>query len=146
MVFLNSTLIQESTMKERAGSTYRLRLYPYSGGLIDLHQEGTLADCRDQAARIITRHRNTLEYPVSILEPGFKWELETGDEAAIIGDTEGLLTIEELPEPEPDDRDEEDGYDTTIECEECGDLVPAIDAIDGLCSRCWNLLDEEEVD
>ena len=81
---------------------------------------------------------------MSILEQGFKWELETGDDAAMIGDREGFLAIEEIPEPEADDDDSDDDYDTNIQCEDCGDLVPEIDAIDGLCPRCWHLDEEEE--
>ncbi len=131
-------------MIERADSAYRLRLYPYSGEFVDLIERGTLADCRERAARLITRHRTKLEYPVSILELGCKWELETGDDAVMIGDGEGFLAIEEIPEPEPDEDDSEDDYDTSIQCDVCGDLIPETDAIDGLCPRCWQLLEEEE--
>ena len=94
--------------------SYRLRHYPYSGGHIDLIGEGTREACRRRAARNIRRHRNVMEYPVSVLERGRKWELETGEDAAMIGDGEGILAIEEVVDPwEP--RLEDDGT-----CSGCG--------------------------
>jgi hypothetical protein len=79
---------------------YRVRLYPYSGGYWDLVAEGTHQACRDRVARRICYHRDTLEYPVTILERGRKWELETGDQAVLIAAGEGILAIEEIGEPD----------------------------------------------
>ncbi|SIO37091.1 hypothetical protein SAMN05444166_4165 [Singulisphaera sp. GP187] len=88
--------------------SYRLRLYPYSGGRDDLIGEGTMEVCRARASRKIRRHRNVMEYPVAVLEKGRKWELETGEDAFMIGDNEGVLVIEELPEEENYENEEED--------------------------------------
>jgi hypothetical protein len=78
--------------------SYRLRLCPYSGGHLDL-AEGDKATCRQRAARKIRYHRNRLEYPVSVLEPGNKWELESDPEGySMIGDNEGILVLEEIAE------------------------------------------------
>lgn len=85
---------------------YRLRLYPYCGGYIDLIDDDTLGACRRHAAWRIRRHRNVYEYPVTILERGLKWELETGEDAFLISDAEGILCIEELPETAFDDEEE----------------------------------------
>jgi hypothetical protein len=78
---------------------YRLRLYPYSGGFWDLIGEGTRQDCRDRVARRIWFHRNTLEYPVTILERGRSWELESDPNGrCLISAGEGILAIEEIVE------------------------------------------------
>ena len=128
-------------MNEHAEVNYRLRLYPYSGGAVDLIEEGTLAECRSRAARIIFRHRTRLEYPVTVLERGCKWELETGDDAAMIGDGEGLLAIDTIRgEPEPD----HDADETVTECECCGELIHESEAIHGLCPQCGDHFDDEE--
>ncbi len=80
--------------------SYRLRLYPYSGGHDDLIGEGELSECRRRASRRIRYHRNRLEYPVAVLERGRKWELESDpDGMSLIGDYEGILVIEEYVDP-----------------------------------------------
>ena len=78
--------------------SYRLRLYQYSGGYCDLIADGELREVRRAAFLAIRRHMNVMEYPVAILEKGRKWELETGDDANMIGDEEGVLKIEEIIE------------------------------------------------
>ena len=132
-------------MNVRAEGRYRLRLYQYSGGAVDLIEEGSSAECRQEAARRITRHRNKLRYPVSILERGSKWELETGDDALMIGDTEGFLAIEELPE-DPEPEDDEDGDEAVIPCDGCGEMTYESALIDGLCPDCRQEFDIEEED
>jgi hypothetical protein len=73
-------------------NTYRLKMYAYCGMMTPVC-EGTLAECRAKAATWIYHHRNTMEYPVSILLRGHEWELETGDDAVMVGDKEGILKI-----------------------------------------------------
>lgn len=87
---------------------YNLTLCSYSGMTIPLIEAESLAKCRARAAKKIRYHRNRMEYPVSILERGKKWELETGDDAFMIGDGEGILKIDEVREPEPDDEFEDE--------------------------------------
>ena len=71
-----------------------LTLYPYCGMRIPLVEGGELAECRHCAAKQIRRHRNNLEYPVTVLERGLKWELESDPEGRyMIGDHEGILAI-----------------------------------------------------
>src|SRR4029078_3644548 len=84
----------------------------------DLIDEDDLQTCRDRAASRIRRHLSDLDYPVSILECGRKWELETGDAAVMIGDEEGILAIEDLAEP--DDESFEDDNEPEACCEKCG--------------------------
>jgi hypothetical protein len=121
---------------------YRLRLYPYSGGYTD-YVEGDRATCRWRASRRIKSHRNYMEYPVSLLERGVKWELETGEDACMIGDSEGILCIEEIEEPEVEEC-EEDESEFVVACEDCGDEFPPDQLTDGLCYECWGNLDDDE--
>ena len=100
--------------------SYRLRLYQYSGGYFDLIADGELWEVRRAAFRAIRRHMNVMEYPVSILEKGRKWELETGDDANMIGDEEGVLKIEEIIANSVPDDEETDEFDED-RCEECGE-------------------------
>jgi hypothetical protein len=77
--------------------SYRLRLYPYCGGHDDLIGEGDLAECRRRASRRIRHHRERMEYPVTVLERGRKWELESDPEGGcLISDFEGILAIEAI--------------------------------------------------
>jgi hypothetical protein len=115
--------------------SYRLRHYPYGGGHIDLVGEGELDVCRKRAAGRISSHRNVMEYPVTVLEKGRKWEMETGEDAFMIGDGEGILCIEAI---EGDDgeigeclNDEEDEGPV---CIDCGDPV---DPDTMTCERCY---------
>jgi hypothetical protein len=88
---------------------YRLRLYPYSGcGPCDLTDEVDLPTCRRVAACCIRDHRKTLDYPVTILERGSEWELETGEDAFMISDGEGILAIEEVRDPDDDPEEGDD--------------------------------------
>ena len=107
--------------------SHRLRLYPYCGGHAEYaeYAEGEEDECRRRAARRIRVHRNRFEYPVSVLERGRRWELQSDpDGMSLVGDGEGILAIEEVPEPEPPD-DEDD---------------PSAD----LCGRCFTTLDDDE--
>lgn len=124
--------------------SYRLRFYPYSGGGYDLIDEDDLQTCRARAARRIRRHLADLEYPVSILECGRKWELETGDDAVMIGDDEGILAIEELAEP--DEESCEDEYEQEARCEKCDEIGATVTTSGVLCESCIWLDDDEEVD
>lgn len=72
--------------------TCRLKMAAYCGMTRTLW-EGSLADCRYRAYRAIRRHRNVMEYPVTVLKRGQKWELETGENACMVGDGEGILKI-----------------------------------------------------
>lgn len=71
---------------------FSLSLHAYCGMTIP-RETGTLAECRNRAARRIRYHRNTMEYPVSTLKRGSAWELMTGDDASMVGDGEGILKI-----------------------------------------------------
>jgi hypothetical protein len=104
-----NSLRKESPMKERSEGTFRLRLRSYSGMTIDLIDEDDLAACRHRAARRIRRHRNRYEYPVTVLEPGRRWELESDPEGRhLISDGEGILAIEEVLDPcEAEEADDE---------------------------------------
>ena len=121
--------------------SYNLRFYPYSvdHGL-GLLTGSTKEECRDEAARWIRDHRNSLEYPVSILERGTKWELESDpDGGSMIGDSEGVLKIIEVDEPEPDDFEAVLDNDEPFEdqCEGCGEECQVSDLNDdGLCETC----------
>lgn len=78
-----------------ATATYRVRLYPYSGSYVDLLSDGDLETCRNRVARRIRDHRNRYEYPVSTLERGRNWELESDpDGMFMVSDGEGILAIE----------------------------------------------------
>ena len=79
--------------------------------------------------------------PCPILERGSKWELETGDDASMIGDTEGFLAIEELPE-DPEPEDDEDGDEAVIQCDGCGEMTYESALIDGLCPDCRQEFDD----
>jgi hypothetical protein len=71
-----------------------LTLYPYCGMRIPLLSDGELAECRRYAAKQIRRHRNNLEYPVTVIERGRKWELASDPEGRyMIGDHDGILAI-----------------------------------------------------
>jgi hypothetical protein len=73
-------------------SKFSLELHAYCGMTIPLGT-GTLAECRNRAARRIRHHRNRMGYPASILKRGAMWELMTGDDASMVGDGEGILRI-----------------------------------------------------
>jgi hypothetical protein len=94
-------------MTRTIDGSFALVLHPYSGcGPIELIGRDTLDACRRRAARRIRMHRNpdSYGYPVSVLERGREWELESDpDGGHRIGDGEGILRIEEL----------------TRECREC---------------------------
>jgi hypothetical protein len=71
-----------------------LTLYPYCGMRMPLVEDGDLDECRRYAAKHIRTHRNNLEYPVTIIDRGLKWELESDPEGRyMIGDHEGILAI-----------------------------------------------------
>jgi hypothetical protein len=99
--------------------SYRLRLYPYCGGHDDLIDEGELTECRRRASRRIRHHRDRMEYPVTILERGRKWEMESDpDGGCLISDFEGILVIVTIVETE-DSWTEDD--ETFEDVEEGGD-------------------------
>ena len=86
-----------------------LTLYPYCGMRIPLVEDGELAECRRYAAKHIRRHRNNLEYPVTVLERGLKWELESDPEGRyMIGDHEGILAIKVTEAGEDEDCENEE--------------------------------------
>ena len=119
--------------------SHRLRLYPYCGmGPVTLIEDEELAVCRTRAARKIRRQRNDLEYPVAILQRGLSWELETGEEACMIGDGEGILTIEEIATDDDDDVDD----DPEGTCHACGD--PLGYPGDSLCHACQEVDHDDE--
>ena len=92
--------------------SYRLVLSAYCGMRVPHIEDGELESCRVMAARLIRRHRNRLEYPVTILEPGFSWELEGDpDGASMIGDSEGVLSISENEKTDLSDFDDEVDFD-----------------------------------
>jgi hypothetical protein len=113
---------------------WRLRLTPYAGGRYDLVERGSMAECRERAARRIRWHRNKLEYPVTVLEAGYRWELETGDDAIMIGDGEGIMSITPV----------------LCKCARCKDVVNLANFEGGLCHDCradipvYSSDDEEE--
>lgn len=74
--------------------TYNLALYAYCGMAVPLVEGGDLAECRQRAARRIRCHRNRYDSPVTVLEPGRKWELESPDHAFMVGDHEGVLSLQ----------------------------------------------------
>jgi hypothetical protein len=126
--------------------SYNLRFYPYSGDHgLGLLTGSTKEECRDEAARWIRDHRNSLEYPVSILERGTKWELESDpDGGSMIGDSEGVLKIIEVDEPEPDDFEDDPFCD---KCKECGEIFDESDlSDDGYCDACFQAIEDEEED
>ena len=133
--------------------------------------EGSLADVRVAAGRRIKRHREVLEYPVTIIERGVTWELESDpDGMSMVGDFEGHLQIEvvcdgcgakaEVPSPPgregvDDDHlcddcaaycgdDEDFGLDMSdVEfCEECGACLEFTD-VDS-CKRCQMIIDGDD--
>jgi hypothetical protein len=113
--------------------SYRLRLRPYDGsGPVDIVDIVDLGECRLAAARRLRRHRNVMGYPVTVLERGRKWELETGDDAVAISDHEGIIAIEETPEPDPADDDDDDPPADL--CGRCGPILG--DGAFVLCDRC----------
>ena len=71
---------------------FSLRLHAYCGMTIPLGT-GTLAECRIRAARRIRHHRNRMGYPATTLQRGAAWEQMTGDDASMVGDSEGILKI-----------------------------------------------------
>ena len=86
-----------------------LTLYPYCGMRIPLVEDGELAECRRKAARHIRRHRNNLEYPVTVIERGLKWELESDPEGRyMIGDHDGILAIKVNEAGEDEDYENEE--------------------------------------
>lgn len=87
---------------------YRVKFYPYSGGSTSYNVPAEMDECRRIARQLIRRHRNVMEYPVTVLEAGRKWELETGEDAVMIGDNEGILAIVEIDDEESDCDDEFD--------------------------------------
>jgi hypothetical protein len=111
---------------------FSLRLHPYSGcGPIDLIDAGTLAGCRHRAAREIRYHRTIREYPVTTLEPGRAWELESDpDGKHLISDREGILRIR----------------DVNKKCRECGDQVNVEFMSDGLCDSCGESFNNSDYD
>ena len=112
--------------------SYRLRLRPYDGsGPVDIVDTVDIVECRHAASRRLRRHRNAMGYPVTVLERGRKWELETGEDAVGISDHEGILAIEEVPEPDPPDDDDDPPADLCGRC-----LAPLDDDEFVLCDRC----------
>jgi hypothetical protein len=86
-----------------------LTLYPYCGTRIPLVDDGELSECRRYAAKQIRRHRNNLEYPVTVLERGLRWELESDPEGRyMIGDQEGILAIRVTEVGEDEDHEIEE--------------------------------------
>jgi hypothetical protein len=126
---------------------YRLRFYPYSGSYYDCMESEDKEECRSNAAKRIKYHLNKMKYPVLILERGIKWELETGDDAFMIGDGEGILCIEDIPEAEDESDWEEDDSEICSECKECGEefAISELDT-DSLCSDCSESNDQEDED
>ena len=99
--------------------SYRLRLYPYCGGTTDVIHDDELDACRLAAAGQIRRHRDDARQPVTILDRGVRWELQTGEDAGMIGDGEGILGIEEI----------------LTRCRLCGDMFADEDAVSA-CGEC----------
>lgn len=73
--------------------SYRLTMISYCGMTRDLIEEGTLEECQDRA-RKFRKHHEHEGGCVSELEAGMKWELETPEDALLIGDDDGFLTIQ----------------------------------------------------
>lgn len=119
--------------------SHRLFLYPYCGGHTEV-AEGDIGECRQAAARAIAYHRNKMDYPVTILDRGVEWELESDPEGRhMIGGGEGILSIKETPEPEPDEEDDDIPWDLApIYCENCERECDKSDLTDGLCPDCWD--------
>ena len=99
--------------------SYRLRLYPYCGGHADIIHDDGLDACRLAAAGQIRRHREDASQPVTIMDRGVEWELQTSEDAGMIGDGEGILGIEEI----------------MTRCRLCGDMFAYEKAISA-CDEC----------
>jgi hypothetical protein len=95
-----------SPQPERREMSYRLVMSAYCGMRVPHIEDGELDCCRAMAARLIRSHRNRLQYPVTTLERGHSWELESDPEgASMIGDSEGVLSISENEEADLSDFD-----------------------------------------
>lgn len=70
---------------------YRLRFTPYAGGGYDC-TAGDRAYVRHEAAAVL-RHGHAQGDIVSILTRGSRWGFETPDDAAMVSDQDGFLSI-----------------------------------------------------
>lgn len=90
--------------------SYQLIMRAYCGMQTRHIEDASLECCRAMAAWLIRRHRTSFEYPVTILERGYKWELESDPEgASMIGDDEGVLAI--VANEESEEADESEPWD-----------------------------------
>lgn len=79
---------------------YDLTLSCYNGMHIDFKKDADRDEARRTAARVIRHHRNKLDYPVTILERGRRWELQSDPEGIyMVGDHEGVLALVERVHP-----------------------------------------------
>ena len=78
--------------------TYGLTMYAYCGmsvPLITRDEQEDRETVRAYAARYIRRARKSGN-KVNVLEPGTKWEIETPDDAFMVSDNEGTLSLVEF--------------------------------------------------
>jgi hypothetical protein len=101
----------------------RLVMYAYCGMSIPM-DEGDMKTVRAAAARRLRRARR--RQPVTVLEKGREWELETPDDAFMVSDTDGILRIVDAPKP-------------MVECWNCGCEVEVGESCD-----CMEYEPEEE--
>lgn len=88
---------------------HALTLHAYCGMAVPI-EEGDRANVRRAAAQQL-RMARAEHRPVSVLTRGQEWELESPDDAVMIGDDAGILTLENVG----------------AECRECGQQVDDVD-------------------
>jgi hypothetical protein len=104
---------------------FHLTMHGHCGMDIPLVEHGTLADCREEAARYLSGLKAD-GYPIMVKEAGSTWEVSEPDDCVMIPDDCGLLAIRPARIP-------------AYSCFYCDDLVP-----NGESCSCQDLCDEEE--
>lgn len=74
--------------------TYELTFHSYCGMCVPLATDD-LEECRKIAARQIRATRRS-QREVVVLVPGSKWEFLTPDDAAMVADNEGVMSLKEV--------------------------------------------------
>lgn len=106
---------------------YTLRWAAYSGFSYTHSGGSEREDVRREAAGMIRDARRRGE-PVTIISRGKEWEFETPDDAATIGDRDGLLYIQHR----------------TFPCRECGSAYESPDEAGACCTEDPDQREEDE--